>query len=77
VHIRHLLLFIPKTGPNDGSRRAISAFLPMWRRASPKPTVVVVFPSPAGVGLMAVTNTSLLSLFFGRESKYFNEIFAL
>ena len=69
--------FIPKTGPRDGSRRAISAFLPMWRSASPKPTVVVVFPSPAGVGLIAVTKISLLSLFLGSESKYFKEIFAL
>ena len=55
----------------------MSAFFPMWRRASPKPTVVVVFPSPAGVGLIAVTNTSLLSLFFGSASKYLSEIFAL
>ena len=39
----------------------MTAFLPMWLSASPRPTVVVVFPSPAGVGLMAVTNTSLPS----------------
>ena len=55
----------------------MSAFLPIWRSASPSPTVVVVFPSPAGVGLIAVTKTSLLSLFFGNESKYLREIFAL
>ena len=31
------------------------------RRASARPTVTVVLPSPAGVGLMAVTSTSLPS----------------
>jgi hypothetical protein len=35
------------------------AFLPMRFSASPRPTVVVVLPSPAGVGLMADTSTSL------------------
>ena len=53
--------FIPKTGPSDGSRSAIIAFLPMRLSASPRPTVVVVLPSPAGVGLIAVTSTSLPS----------------
>ena len=38
------------------------AFLPMRLRPSPRPTVVVVLPSPAGVGLMAVTRISLPSL---------------
>ena len=47
--------FMPKTGPREGSRRQIIASLPMRRRPSPRPTVVVVLPSPAGVGLMAVT----------------------
>ena len=50
--------FIPKTGPNDGSRRQIRLFLPMRFKASPNPTVVVVLPSPAGVGDIAVTKTS-------------------
>ncbi len=31
---------------------------PMRVSASPSPTVVVVFPSPAGVGETAVTSTS-------------------
>ncbi len=35
------------------------AFLPMKLRASVKPTVVVVLPSPAGVGVMAETRISL------------------
>jgi len=34
-------------------------FLPIKFKASPRPTVVVVLPSPAGVGLMAVTKISL------------------
>ena len=37
------------------------AFLPMAFSASPRPTVVVVLPSPAGVGVMAVTRISLPS----------------
>ena len=37
------------------------AFLPMRFSASPRPTVVVVLPSPAGVGVMAVTRISLPS----------------
>ncbi len=37
------------------------AFLPISFSASPKPTVVVVLPSPAGVGVMAVTRISLPS----------------
>ena len=32
---------------------------PMWFMASARPIDVVVLPSPAGVGLMAVTRTSL------------------
>ncbi len=46
--------FTPMLGPNDGSRSAMAVFLPSFARAWPKPTVVVVFPSPAAVGLMAV-----------------------
>ena len=38
------------------------AFLPMRFSPSPRPTVVVVLPSPAGVGLIAVTRISLPSL---------------
>ncbi len=42
--------FRPNTGPSAGSRRQMIAFLPMAFSASPRPIVVVVFPSPAGVG---------------------------
>ena len=48
---------IPNVGPIDGWRMAIVAFLPMWRKAWPNPTVVVVFPSPSGVGVTAETTT--------------------
>jgi hypothetical protein len=44
----------------------ITAFLPIAFSPSPRPTVVVVLPSPAGVGLIAVTRISLPS---GRPSR--------
>ena len=53
--------FMPNTGPSEGSRRQTMAFLPMRFSASPRPTLVVVLPSPAGVGLIAVTRISLPS----------------
>ena len=51
--------FMPKEGPSEGSRRQSIAFLPMKLSASVRPTVVVVLPSPAGVGVMAETRISL------------------
>ena len=69
--------FMPKTGPNEGSRKQIIVFFPIRFKASPSPTVVVVFPSPAGVGLMAVTKISLLFFFSFSFSKYDNETLAL
>ena len=59
----------PNTGPTDGSRSAITVFLPMRLSASPRPIVVVVLPSPAGVGLIAVTRTSLPSGRSASESR--------
>ena len=50
---------MPNDGPSDGSRRQSIAFLPMWLSASVRPTVVVVLPSPAGVGVIAETRISL------------------
>ena len=35
----------------------MTARLPMWLSAWPSPTVVVVLPSPSGVGVIAVTTT--------------------
>ena len=49
---------MPKTGPSEGSRSAAAARSPMRLRPSVKPTVTVVLPSPAGVGLIAVTSTN-------------------
>ena len=49
---------MPKQGPRLGSRRQIMVFVPRRLSASPRPMVVVVLPSPAGVGLMPVTSTS-------------------
>ena len=49
-------------------------FLPNLVKASANPIVTVDFPSPAGVGLIAVTNTSLP--FFSLEIR-FTSIFAL
>ena len=53
---------IPKTGPREGSRKATPAFFPILFNPSHKPIETVVFPSPAGVGLIAVTRIRLLLL---------------
>ncbi len=48
----------------------VNTFLPIWLpRAWLKPTVVVVLPSPRGVGVMAVTSMYLaLGLFLSRSA---------
>ena len=53
------------------------ARLPMRFSASPRPTVVVVLPSPAGVGLMPVTSTSAPSVRSCTERMKSKPIFAL
>ena len=65
VHGKHLRVaaarrspFTPNTGPRLGSRMQTTTFLPSRRNAWLEPTVTVLFPSPAGVGLMPVTSTS-------------------
>src|SRR5262249_40727474 len=68
---------MPKQGPSEGSRRQLMARLPIRLRPSPRPTVVVVLPSPAGVGLMAVTRMSLPSLFFCAALMSSNDTLAL
>ena len=60
---------MPNTGPKEGSRNAITTFFPSFLRLSAKPMVVVVLPSPAGVGLIAVTSISLPSFLFKSSSK--------
>ena len=54
--------FMPNTGPSEGSLNARTHFLPMRFKAMERPVDTVVFPSPAGVGFMAVTRMSLPSL---------------
>ena len=68
---------MPNTGPKEGSRNAIIAFFPILAIACPSPTEVVVFPSPAGVGLMAVTRTSLPSGLSCKRAKRSSESLAL
>jgi hypothetical protein len=58
---------MPKHGPKLGSRRQIIAFFPILQSPSTKPTLVVVLPSPAGVGEIAVTRINLPSSFFDNE----------
>ncbi len=50
---------MPNVGPMDGCRIAIVARLPMCLNPWPSPTVVVVLPSPSGVGVIALTTTYL------------------
>ena len=69
--------FMPKHGPKDGSRRQIMAFFPIAFSESPRPTVVVVFPSPAGVGVIAVTRTNLPSVLSFKVFMKSKEIFPL
>ena len=54
--------FTPNTGPRLGSLSAAAARFPMKLRPSASPTLVVVLPSPAAVGVLAVTSTSFPSL---------------
>src|SRR6185295_3267523 len=53
--------FTPNTGPIDGSRRQSITFLSMRPSPCVSATLVVVLPSPALVGVIAVTMTSLPS----------------
>ena len=63
--------FIPKTGPKEGSLSATSTFLPNLLNASATPIVVVVLPSPAGVGFIAVVN---INFAFGLPVSFFNRL---
>ena len=53
--------FMPSVGPIDGSRSAMTGRAPIRQSACPSPMVMVVLPSPAGVGVMDDTTTSLPS----------------
>ena len=50
---------MPRIGPSEGSRSAIITLWPARARESASPTVVVDLPSPAGVGDIAETSTTL------------------
>ncbi len=50
---------MPNTGPSDGSRSASTWWTFFLVNAWESPTDTVLFPSPAGVGVIAVTITSL------------------
>tara|TARA_B100001105_G_scaffold47150_1_gene35241 strand:- start:5825 stop:5998 length:174 start_codon:yes stop_codon:yes gene_type:complete len=49
---------MPKLGPRLGSRKHTMLCFPILQRPSLRPTEVVVLPSPAGVGEIAVTKIS-------------------
>ena len=68
---------MPKTGPSEGSLSAATAFLPSLLIACERPIETVVFPSPAGVGLTAVTKTSFPSSLSLSASRVSFEILAL
>ena len=69
--------FTPKTGPSDASRRQRNAFWSIAAKPCASETAVVVFPSPAGVGVIAVTAMSLPSGVSARRSRTAWETFAL
>ena len=52
---------MPKTGPKEGSLNTTVACFPILFKPSERPIEIVVFPSPAGVGVKAVTNIKLFS----------------
>jgi len=61
--------FIPKTGPSDGSREVNDDFFADVGEALRQADGSDVFPSPAAVGVVAVTMTSFpLRLNAGSES---------
>ena len=69
--------FIPNEGPKLGSLKQTIDFFPILFNPSFKPTDVVVFPSPAGVGVIAVTKISFPSGLFFNVSRYSKLIFAI
>ena len=68
---------IPKTGPKEGSLNAKIDFFPILERPSAIAIETVVFPSPKGVGFIAVTKINLPSFLFLNFSYTELEILAL
>ena len=67
----------PKTGPKDGSLRTPKELTPILLNPSCNPIVVVVLPSPALVGVIAVTKTSLPFFLSFNSSLILKSILAL
>ena len=67
----------PNTGPSDASRSASTGRLPIAPRPCVSATEVVVLPSPAGVGVIAVTLTIFPSGRSARRSRIERSTFAL
>src|SRR5690348_3037979 len=68
---------MPNTGPSDASRRQSATFFPRWPSPCVTETEVVVLPSPAFVGVIAVTLISFPSGRSARRSSTSSETFAL
>jgi hypothetical protein len=62
--------FIPNDGPRLGSLKQTIDFFPILFKPSFNPTEVVVLPSPAGVGVIAVTRINLPSGLSFKVSRY-------
>ena len=67
----------PKTGPKEGSRKTANDLTPILLNPSCKPIVVVVLPSPALVGVIAVTKTNFASFLSLSSSLILKSILAL
>ena len=68
---------MPNTGPKDGWRIQTAVFLPIRLSDIARPIVVTVFPSPSGVGVIAVTSIYLPSLLCLWRSRTDNDTFAM
>src|SRR5918999_2889127 len=68
---------MPNTGPSDGSRRRSKGSLPIAPRPWVSDTAVVVFPSPALVGVTPATQTILASGASRSRSSTSSDTFAL
>ena len=67
----------PSVGPTEGSRRQTSELSPIWPKPSVRATAVVVLPSPAFVGVTAVTAISFPLPCVASRSRTDRSIFAL
>ena len=68
---------MPNTGPSEGSLKAAIVLLPILFKLCVSPIVTVDFPSPAGVGVIAVTKINFPSFFSFNLFNIYNSILAL